>query len=120
MAPRRAIAIAALVAYGWWATSLRPFSTAATVAVVGAGVVATVWGIAHSRVRTRPVSSVGSGGWVALAAILAAWQLAAYVQTPRSEHPTLSSIANAALEPHAVRAVACAGWLLVAVRLAAR
>jgi hypothetical protein len=120
MTPRRAAAIAALVVVGWWATSLRPFSAAATLAVVGAGVLAMAWGFTHRRPRTQPDERRGVGVWLLLAAILAAWQLAAYVQEPRSGHPTLSSMANAALEPHAVRALACAGWLLVAARLAAR
>ena len=113
-----------LVAYGWWATSLRPFSAAATVAVVGAGALGIGWGVTQRRRRNEPRGAdrgaVPVVGWLLLAAILATWQLAAYLQEPRSDHPTLSSIANAALDAHLVRALVCAGWLIFAVRLAER
>jgi hypothetical protein len=116
----RVVAVAALFVYGWWATGRRPFSSVATVAVVGAGLVAIVWGLRHRRPR-RPVTTTrGLGGWAVLAALLAAWQLAAYAQTPRSEHPTLSSIANAVLEPHPLQAVAFVAWLVLAAELAMR
>jgi hypothetical protein len=59
-------------------------------------------------------------GWVILFGILAAWQGAAYWQHPRSEHPTLSSMTNAVLETHAAEALACAAWLVIGMRLAAR
>jgi hypothetical protein len=120
MTARRAVTVAVLVAYGWWATSLRPFSTAATVAVVAAGTLAILWGIAHRRACTGPVARHGIGVWLLLACMLTAWQLVAFVQSPRSDHPTLSSMANAVLEPHIMRAFACGAWLLVAARLAAR
>jgi hypothetical protein len=120
MTPRRALGLAALVGYGWWATSLRPFSAVATAAVVGAGAGAVAWGTAHRPAVPAPVARGGLVRWVLLATILAAWQLVAYVQGPRSDHPTLSSIANAALEPHFVRALTCAAWLVLGARLAAR
>ena len=117
---RRGLALAALVAYGWWATSLQPFSAAAAFAVVGAGVVAVVWGAMHRHRRRDAIERRGLAMWLPLTLALAAWQLAAFVQEPRSQHPTLSSMANVVLEPHFVRALACAAWLLVAVKLAER
>jgi hypothetical protein len=130
----RAVAAAAPVAvYGWWAVGLAPFSSEATVAVVGAGVATAVWA-AWRRRRAGPWSRPGSRGaggtyeargvgvvpWVLLAAAAAAWQLAAYVQHPRDDHPTLSSLANAALESHAARTAAFVVWLVTTVALVRR
>ena len=58
--------------------------------------------------------------WVLLAAAAAVWQLAAYVQHPRDDHPTLSSLANAALESHAARTAAFVVWLVTTVALVRR
>ncbi len=121
MKVRRAAAFAVLIAYGWWATALRPFTAAATVAVVGAGAAVMTWSAMHRHVQPRSgVRRPGIVGWIILFGILAAWQGAAYWQHPRSEHPTLSSMTNAVLETHAAQALACTAWLLIAMRLAAR
>jgi hypothetical protein len=58
--------------------------------------------------------------WAVLAALAAAWQLAAYLQHPRHDHPTLSSLTNAALDSHAARAAAFVAWLAVTVTLVRR
>jgi hypothetical protein len=42
---------------------------------------------------------------------VAAWQVSALVRHPRAEHPTLSSLANAVLDPRPVRTLAFLGWL---------
>jgi hypothetical protein len=57
---------------------------------------------------------------VVLAAAAALWQAAAYLQQPRREHPTLSSLANALLDSHPARAAAFVLWLLATIRLARR
>jgi hypothetical protein len=109
---------AAVLAFTWWATGLRPFTGVAYAVVVGSGLAAMLWGRRHRR---PPVRSWPAGGlvvWAALGLALAAWQAAAFVQHPRYQHPTLSSLANVVLEPHAVRAVAVALWLVAAARLA--
>jgi hypothetical protein len=130
----RAVAAAALVAvYGWWAVGLAPFSWEATVAVVGAGVATAVWAARRRRragpwSRPRPRGAVGTDEtrgvgrvpWVLLAAAAAVWQLAAYVQHPRDDHPTLSSLTNAALESHAARTAAFVVWLVTIVALVRR
>jgi hypothetical protein len=120
MTPGRAAAFAALVVYGWWATSLPPFSGVAALAVLAGGVVALGWGITHRRPRSRPIERRGLTVWLVLALALAGWQLVAFVQEPRSRHPTISSITNAVLETHVAQALAFAGWLFVAVKLAER
>jgi hypothetical protein len=126
---RRAAAVrvagaAAVAAYAWWAVGLPAFSAAATAAVVGAGAVAEVAG-AHARAR-RPggpppaTGTVRVAPWFALAGVLAAVQLVAYLHHPRDEHPTLSSLTNAVLDSQAARAAAFVAWLAAAVALARR
>jgi hypothetical protein len=109
---------AAVVVFAWWATGLRPFTGLAYAVVVGSGAAAMAWGARRPRPPARrwPVGSLLV--WAALALGVAAWQLAAFVQHPRSLHPTLSSLANTALDPRPVRAGALALWLVLAARLA--
>ncbi|HKY67308.1 MAG TPA: hypothetical protein VJM49_13095, partial [Acidimicrobiales bacterium] len=59
-------------------------------------------------------------GWGVLAAAAAVWQLAAYLQQPRHDHPTLSSLANAVLDSHAARAGAFVAWLAATAALVRR
>lgn len=117
-----ALGATALLAFAWWATGLRPFTGVAYAVVVGSGVIAMVWGA--MRLRPRPLGPAWPAGgllrWALLTGALAVWQIAAFVQHPRFDHPTLSVLANRVLEPHAVRALALAGWLVVAARLARR
>lgn len=112
----------ALVAYGWWATGLPPFSGAAAAAVIGAGATAVVFALAQGRTPRAPrrSSARATAGWLVLLAALAAWQLQAYLQHPRSAHPTLSSLTNAALDSHAARTAAFTAWVVGAYRLARR
>jgi hypothetical protein len=121
-----------LVAYGWWAVGLPPFSAASTAAAVLAGIAAVVVGTVRRRGRAgasrgapAPAGPSRTGTpsaipWAGLAAIAAAWQLAAYLQHPRDDHPTLSSLANAALGTQAARTAAFVAWLAAAVALARR
>jgi hypothetical protein len=132
--PARWLAAIALVAvYGRWAVGLTPFSWEATVAIVGAGLAAVGWAVwrrDRADTRTRSVASVTLGSararrsglvpWALLAATAAAWQLAAYLQHPRDDHPTLSSLTNAALDSHAARTAAFAVWLVTTVALVRR
>ena len=123
--PRATVALrvagaAAVGAYAWWAVARPPFSTAATVAVLLAGSLAVGIGALWSR-SPRPAPDVpGWGAWAALALALALWQLGAYLQQPREDHPTLSSLANALLDSQGARAAAFLVWLLAAVHLARR
>ena len=49
---------------------------------------------------------------------LAAWELASFLQHPRSRHPTLSSLTNDVLAHHPLRALAMLAWLAAGVVLA--
>jgi hypothetical protein len=123
-------AVAALSAvliwpYVWWAVGRPPFSAAATAAVVLPGVAAAgLAGVARARAggrHDRPgPAPAGMARWAVLGGLAAAWQLAAYLQHPRHDHPTLSSLTNAALDSHAARAAAFVAWLAVTVMLVRR
>jgi hypothetical protein len=115
-----ALGIGALLAYGWWATGLQAFSGSATLAIVGPGIAAVVIGAARRRPLISLPALSGAVGWVLLLGALAAWQMLAYLQHPRSEHPTLSSLLNAVLDTHPARAVAFVMWLVAAGLLARR
>jgi hypothetical protein len=116
----QAAGTAGVFAYAWWATGRRPFTATATLAVVGAGLATMAIGQAgRSQRRARPTLA-GASGWLVILVALAGWQLLAYVQEPRTEHPTLSSLVNTALDTHTGRALAFVAWLVVAYRLARR
>jgi hypothetical protein len=53
-------------------------------------------------------------------AALAAVQLSAYVQHPREDHPTLSSLTNAVLDSRPARTAALVAWLVAARGLGRR
>ena len=113
--------VALLLAYAWWAVGRPPFSSSATAAVVVAGIGAAIAGALRRHKRPRPP---GDGQpawpWLVLLAAGGLWQLAAYLQHPREEHPTLSSLANGLLDSQPARALAFVLWLLGAVELARR
>jgi hypothetical protein len=114
--------VVGLVAYAWWAVGLAPFSAQATAAVVLAGVAAMAAGRRQSRPRRSPGDGHVNGiaPWVGLAALAGAWQLAAYLQHPRADHPTVSSLANELLDSHPARAAGFLVWIAAAWWLARR
>ena len=120
--PRRLVIGLALVAYAWWAAGLPHFTLAALVATVGVPALV-VLAAAWRRRPARQESRWAPGAWRPWAAVLGAlagWELLAYSLSPRSAHPTLSSLADAALRPRAVEAAAFLAWLGLGWRLARR
>jgi hypothetical protein len=115
-----ALAIILAAAYGWWAVSLPPFSARATVAILVAGGTAIAMGTLHRRKPREAPSRAGAGWWALAATVAVGWQVAAYVQQPRAEHPTVSSLANALLSTQPARTVAFVVWVVIAVELARR
>ena len=107
------------MAYAWWAAGLRPFTWPALVAVVVAGTAVIVLA---GRARRRPPEDKGRGVlvWAVLFALLAGWELAAYVQHPRADHPALSSLADQVLDGRPARTLAFVVWLAVGADLARR
>jgi len=108
-------------AFAWWATSLRPFTGPPLVVVPVGGLAAMALGAWLLPPRTpAPVPLRQLVLWGALAATVAVWQLATFLQHPREEHPTMSSLANTLFESHPARAVAFLLWLAGAAALARR
>ena len=116
----RALGWAAVCGYAWWAVGLAPFSSAASLAVVLAGGAAAVLGSRARRPAASPADRRRTAPWLVLVAAGAAVQLAAYLQHPRDDHPTLSSLTNALLDSHVARAAAFVAWLVAAAELARR
>ncbi len=118
---RLPVAASAIVvaAYAWWAVGLPPFSRGATLAVLLAGGMAAAAG-ARSRRPAAPLPWRRMAPWAGLAVALGAVQLVSYLQQPRADHPTLSSLTNAALDTQTARALAFVVWLAATVALARR
>ena len=66
----------------------------------------------------RPFS--GLAPWAVAVVALAALQLSAWASEPRADHPTLSSLTNAALDPRPARVAAVVAWLAGAAWLGRR
>jgi hypothetical protein len=100
----------------------RPFTLPALVFTLGAGLAAIAVGSRFLRpvgpAATGPAS--GAGMWAVLAGAAGLWQLQAFLQHPRSEHPTVSSMTNPLLQSSASRALAMLLWLAAGVWLARR
>lgn len=122
------LAVPAVAAVAWAATSLRPFTIPALVVTLAAGGAALAAGRRLAPLRepedagrgARTASPAGLGWWAAAAAALAALELAAFLQLPRSAYPTLSSLANAVFDSHVVRWAAFVVWLAAGVGIARR
>lgn len=109
-----------MLAYGWWAVSLPPFSATATAAVLLAGGAAVVSGACQPRGQRPGIEVQRAAAWAVVVAVGGLWQLAAYLQQPRDEHPTLSSLANELLDSQPARAAAFVLWIIATVRLSRR
>lgn len=116
------VLVVAVLGWSWFVTGLAPFAASTTVAVLASGLAAT---LAGARWWDRPdgapqLTLAAAWPWAAVAAALGAWQLAAFVQSPRDDHPTISALTNAALDGRVVRTSAFAAWILVAAWLGRR
>jgi hypothetical protein len=103
--------------FAWFATAFQPFTWAALLSTVGAGLVVIAGGTRRRQVPATPHRGVGASLWGVLLGTLAAWEVASFFQHPRADHPTLSSVANRALADHPARAFGFLVWLGVGVVL---
>ena len=117
---RLAVTVAA-VAYSWWVAGLAAFTWPATVAVAAAGVAFITLGIRRPRPAGPDVGAPHNAlAWAILFALLAGWELAAYLQQPRADHPTLSALADQTLDWRPARALAFLAWMAVGAAIARR
>ena len=112
----------AVAGYAWVATGFRPFTLPALAATLVGGFAAMAVGgrLPPAPAPTRTGPGGGAWVWVVLAGAAGLWQLQAFVQHPRSEHPTISSLTNDLLQSHPSRAAAMVLWLVAGVWLARR
>jgi hypothetical protein len=89
-------------------------------ATLGGGLVAILvgWRLSPPVASREPVG--GAWVWAALGGAVALWELQAFLQHPRSAHPTVSSLTNDLLQSHVSRAGAMLVWLAAGVWLARR
>ena len=123
--PRRRLALivaaGAIGAYAWWTAGLRPFTWPALVAVVVAGVATIVVGTRARRPsESRARHPTGVLPWGVLCVVLAGWELAAYLQQPRADHPTLSALADQLIDWRPARALAFLAWIAIGADLSRR
>ncbi len=116
---RRVAALVMIAGYAWWVAGLEHFTLAALVAVLlpGVAILAPSWW-RRPRRSPPPPTDGRVAPWLVLAAALSAWELLAFSLSPRSTHPTLSSLADAALRPRLCEAVAFVAWLGLGRKLA--
>lgn len=135
LAGRAAIAVAVL-AYSWWTTTFRPFTWPIEITTVLPGVVLffaaardprrrislRAWRSEWREVlrgthRSLPVARkvawrAGTVVWSLLIGAATSWELMARLHSPRSEYPTISSMADSLTQSHAIRFVVFVLWLL--------
>ncbi|HZI37825.1 MAG TPA: hypothetical protein VFF24_05920 [Acidimicrobiia bacterium] len=108
------------IAYAWVATGLRPFTLPALMATLAGGLVAILVGGRLTAPVVSPGPVRGAWVWPTLGSAVALWELQAFLQHPRSAHPTISSLTNNLMQNHVSRAGAMLAWLAVGVWLARR
>jgi len=116
------LAIAVVVgAYAWWVSGLEHFTAPALLAVMAAAAVAvgSAWWQGPRR-PSGPTGRAASGPWLVVLGALLTWELLAFSLSPRSTHPTLSSITDAALGPRPLEAAAFVVWMASGRRLVRR
>ncbi len=109
---------AALGAYCWFSADLRPFTIPIGAAVAVPAVVVAILAWARSDSRTSIAAEQKAARrpaalWAVLFALLTGFEVAAYLSSPRRDHPTLSSMADALMNTHPGRAAVFALWLLL-------
>jgi hypothetical protein len=107
-----------------WAALTVPFSAGADAVTalaiaLGAGVAATQW-----RTMTAPLPATTGAAWwpwLAVAALVVAWELVCLFLGPRVDHPTLSSLYDAATaHAPAVKGLFFLAWLWLGALLVRR
>lgn len=125
------VASVAVLAYGWWFTDRQPFGagafhallvTAGVLVAAGAAVAATrrrhPLDTAHAAPRENSHFRSAVVAWSTVIVAVVAWELIAQRSSPRSSHPTISSLVESIEQYHVARLALYAlwiglGWILV-------
>jgi hypothetical protein len=113
------VVVVVIGGYCWFAADLRPFTIPIGVAVAVAAVImaALAWGRPAYRgsktAGTRALRWADAAPWLVIFGLLTVFEVAAYLSSPRRDHPTLSSMADALMNTHPGRAAVFALWLLL-------
>jgi hypothetical protein len=118
-------AVVGAAAYAWWTASTRPFTPGADVLTaipLGAAVVILVLqrtarrpGSGWTPWQRRPAlvpSPIARGPLLGLLAAVLGWELWNLFSSPRTTHPTVSSLYDAAAATHAWKALIVLAWLI--------
>lgn len=117
------------VLLSWWAARSAPFSSSAE--LVTALALASMASVAVARARRPSVVAIPNSAvdaassqrwwpWLALGVALVAWELICFALAPRADHPTISSLYDAAATVHALRGLCFFGWLCLGAALLRR
>jgi hypothetical protein len=120
--PWRATALVTVaLAYAWLAGGLRPFTWPAGVSTALGGLAIFVLAWQYQATPTHVGHDRGTlAAWTVWLAAITGWELWALSMTPRSRHPTISSLINSAIETHPGRSIAVLAWLALGWWLARR
>ena len=113
--PAVVVVVALALVYAWFASALRPFTHPEAIAVA---IPIVIGGIALLRRPTRPAGDAAATGtrrgiwvWRGLLGAFLVWELVSFRLSPRVDHPTISSIADAAMSTHPGRFAVFVAWL---------
>ena len=125
---RRGVAFVAVLAYGYWFTDRQPFSGGASLALLVPVVVLIVIAetrrfrrratVADEKTRRAPLRRVAIVVWSTVVTALVAWELLALRSSPRSAHPTISSLVESIEQYHVGRIALFFAWLWLGWTLA--
>ena len=116
---------ASVLAYAWIAAALRPFTLPEELLVALPMIPVIILTARRGRSASEPRGLAppeegGAAVWVGLFAALIVWELVALFSSPRSEHPTMSSMTDRIMSVHVGRAGVFVLWLLLGGALALR
>jgi hypothetical protein len=90
-------------------------------AVGAAGIGTIVLGTRRRRpLERRALNANGVLIWAIVCGLLVGWELVAYFQHPRADHPTLSALAERVIDWRPARAVAFITWIALGADLSRR
>ncbi len=111
----------ALLAYACVVAAARSFTWPALVLTAIPGIAILVLATRRSANRPREHGpGRGLSVWAAFAAAVLVWELIAFVQSSRGDHPTISSILDVADAHRPLRAALFVGWIALGRELVRR